>query len=99
MRQLRATELAFVPWGWEMTMRKVLGLVGATLLFAGPALAADLGTRPPPYKAPGLVPVFSWTGWYIGGNAGYGWGESTNPAITDNFGFAANGINIFPSLK
>jgi len=56
----------------EGCMRKVLGLVGATLLFAGPALGADLG-RPPPYKAPPLVPVFSWTGWYIGAHGGYGW--------------------------
>ncbi len=65
-------------------MRKVLGLVGATLLFAGPALAADLGTRPPPYKAPALMLVFSWTGWYIGGNIGYGWGVTwfvTPPAL------------------
>jgi outer membrane immunogenic protein len=80
-------------------MRKVLGLVGATLLFAGPALAADLGRPPPVYKAPALVPVFSWTGWYIGGNIGYGWGESTSPGITDNIGFAAAGLNIFPGLK
>jgi hypothetical protein len=38
----------------------------------------------PAYKAPPLPPppVFSWTGWYIGGNAGYGWGSSANPAIT-----------------
>lgn len=55
-------------------MRKVLGMVGATLAFAGSALAADLGK--PVYKAPPLMPVFSWTGCYIGGNAGYAWGES-----------------------
>jgi outer membrane immunogenic protein len=81
-------------------MRKVLGLVGATLLFAGPAFAADLGTRPPVYKAPPLVPVFSWTGWYIGANAGYGWGESTSPAISSNVLDPANPFdNFFPSLK
>ena len=53
-------------------MRKVSGLVGATLLFAGPALAADL-----PVKAPTmpLAPVLGWTGFYIGGNVGYGWGD------------------------
>ena len=50
-------------------MRKVLGLVGATLLFAGPAFAADLG-KPPVYKAPALMPVFSWTGCYIGADVG-----------------------------
>ncbi len=56
-------------------MRKVLGLVGATLLFAGPALAADLG-RPPPLKAAPLLPVFSWTGLYLGVHGGYGWSSS-----------------------
>jgi outer membrane immunogenic protein len=52
-------------------MRKVLGLVGATLLLAGPALAADLSRPPPVYKAPALMPVLNWNGWYIGGNAGW----------------------------
>ena len=53
-------------------MRKVLGLVGATLLFAGPALAADLGVRAP---AVPLAPVLGWTGFYIGGNVGVGRGD------------------------
>ncbi len=81
-------------------MRKVLGLVGATLLFAGPALAADLG-KPPVYKAPpALMPVFSWTGWYIGGNIGYGWGENTNPSISSNFIDPTDPTeNFFPGLK
>jgi len=59
----------------EGCMRKVLGLVGATLLFAGPALAADLG-RPPAYKAAPLAPVFTWTGFYLGVHGGYGWSSS-----------------------
>src|SRR6266446_6906065 len=57
-----------------MGMRKVLGLVGATLLLAGPALAADLGKPPPAYKAAPLAPVFTWTGFYLGvggGQIGY----------------------------
>jgi outer membrane immunogenic protein len=36
------------------------------------ASAADL-----PRKAPAYTPVFSWTGCYIGGNIGYGWGRET----------------------
>jgi len=60
----------------EMGMRKVLGLVGATLLFAGPALAADLSK--PVYKAP-AAPVYlsDWAGFYIGFNGGYGWGHTS----------------------
>ena len=33
------------------------------------AMAADL----PPAYTPPLPPVFSWTGFYVGGNAGWGW--------------------------
>jgi len=81
----------------EIGMRKGLGLVGGVLLLAGPALAADL-SRPPVYKAPPpVVPVFNWTGWYIGGNAGYGWGSSTNPSISSpDFNFDPGS---FPSLS
>jgi hypothetical protein len=38
-------------------------------LFATPVLAADI-----PLKAPPIV-LFDWTGFYIGGNAGYSWGN------------------------
>jgi outer membrane immunogenic protein len=67
-------------------MRKVLGLVGATLLFAGPALAADLAV-----KAPRALPlaVPTWTGFYIGANAGGTWSDSNSVDIdrtaTGNF--------------
>lgn len=81
-------------------MKKVLGLVGATLLLVGPAVAADLSRPPPVYKAPPLAPVFSWTGWYIGGNIGYGWGSNTNPAIASNFVDPTDATqNFFPGLK
>jgi outer membrane immunogenic protein len=44
------------------------------------AQAADLGPAPAPlYKAPPVVvpPPFSWTGFYLGGNAGAGWNNGT----------------------
>src|SRR5262249_52927275 len=60
------------PWGRrfakgrEVCMRKLLGLAGAALLLASPVLAADLPVKAPPL----LAPVFTWTGFYFGGNVG-----------------------------
>jgi len=52
-------------------MRKILlSLVAATALCSGSATAADIPTKAPIYKA---APVFTWTGFYGGVNAGYGW--------------------------
>jgi outer membrane immunogenic protein len=44
----------------------------SAIAFTQIASAADL-----PRKAPFYMPVFSWTGCYIGGNTGYGWGRET----------------------
>lgn len=61
----------------------VLGLVAA-----GAASAADLPSRKGPVAAPIYVPpAFTWTGFYIGGNAGYGWGNvNTNGFTVTNTG-------------
>lgn len=57
----------------DWIMKKLL-LSGVTLaaLAMGPALAADLPRKAPP--APPPPPVISWTGWYVGLNAGAVWG-------------------------
>jgi outer membrane immunogenic protein len=60
-------------------MRRFL-LAGAVLaaLPASAAMAADMRTKAPVLKAPPPVAVFSWTGFYVGGNIGYSWGRSRN---------------------
>jgi outer membrane immunogenic protein len=60
--------------------RLSIAAIAAVSVFAlaQSASAADLG-RKPIYKAPPPqppAPVYSWTGFYIGGNGGYAWGKS-----------------------
>jgi outer membrane immunogenic protein len=63
-----------------MMMKKIL-LAGTALatLVSGSAMAADLRpARAPVYtKAPMMAPAFSWTGCYVGGNAGGLWSNET----------------------
>src|ERR1700720_2608971 len=64
---------------WRTTMKKfLLATVGLVALgVAAPASAADLAARPytkaPP---PVIAPIYDWSGFYIGGNGG--WGQSRN---------------------
>lgn len=69
------------------TIRSIILATAGLGLLAGSAHAADLPQRtaaPPPVVAP---PVFTWTGFYVGANAGYGWGRN-------RMGLRVPGINI-----
>jgi outer membrane immunogenic protein len=61
----------------------------AVLSTAFAAQAADLGRRPPPV-APVYAPAFTWTGFYVGGNIGWGW---VNADVTGNWGGGVWGLN------
>lgn len=84
-----------------MRRQLLLASVGAVAL-AGTAVAADLAPPPPP---PPPVPVYSWTGLYVGAQVGYAWGNDNisalgvgafgGPAsliVTSNFGTSPKGV-------
>jgi len=74
---LRAFNEAHDNEDWVMK-KFLLGTVGLLALGMGaPASAADLAARPYTKAPPPVVaPIYDWTGFYIGGNGG--WGQSRN---------------------
>jgi outer membrane immunogenic protein len=78
-------------------MKKLfLGCVACgAMLIANSAFAADLAARPA-YKAAPLVPVFSWTGFYIGAHVGSGWSTVETDITGAGFGGGGFGAGTFP---
>ncbi|MDB5617805.1 outer membrane protein [Tardiphaga sp.] len=65
-------------------MNKTLtaAVMGASILLALPAAAADLAARTYT-KAPALSPLTNWSGFYVGAHVGYAWGDqSDNLSLT-----------------
>jgi outer membrane immunogenic protein len=64
--------------------KALLAMIALAALMAAPAKAADLARPAPVYVAPApvLVAVYSWSGIYIGINAGGAWGKSNDPTTT-----------------
>jgi outer membrane immunogenic protein len=65
-------------------MKKVaIGGVALAASIGTPALAADMALKAPP-----SIPAWSWTGFYVGANGGYAWGQGitlrTNAVIFPN---------------
>src|SRR5438132_14172112 len=83
-----------ISYGGGVPMNKfVVGsAVAAAILSASSALAADMAPRYT--KAPVAVAiVYDWTGFYIGGNAGYSWGR----ASTDGTLTGTQNVSVFRS--
>ena len=61
----------------------LLATAALSVLAAAPAVAADLAARPYT-KAPAFIPapIYNWTGFYIGGNAGYGFSDRDTISTT-----------------
>src|ERR1043166_9736115 len=74
---------------------KKLVLAGAALaaFVAGPAMAADL-----PVKAAPIIPVYEWTGFYVGINGGYSFGRSETDFNFPGFPVVSGAFNINGAL-
>jgi outer membrane immunogenic protein len=67
----------------------------SAILGIGPGSAADL-----PVKAlPPAVTAFSWTGFYVGGNVGYSWGNSNNDWSVLNPIFPGGSLSCGPAAS
>jgi outer membrane immunogenic protein len=64
-------------------------ILASTLLLSitGLAQAADM-----PLKAVPLAPVFTWTGLYLGADAGYGWNSASGSSFCTTPGGVVNGF-------
>jgi outer membrane immunogenic protein len=63
-------------------MKKIL-LSSVTFLgLTAGAFAADLPSRHAPAPMLAAVPVFTWSGFYVGVNAGYGWNNNDHAVVT-----------------
>ncbi|MCZ8316452.1 outer membrane beta-barrel protein [Phreatobacter sp.] len=56
-------------------MKRLLLATTALVAFAAGAQAADLGVPRSPVAAAVVAPAFNWTGFYLGGHLGYGFGR------------------------
>jgi outer membrane immunogenic protein len=72
-------------------MKKIaLAAAAASLMFAGAASAADMAVKARPVAPPAVV--YSWTGFYIGGNVGWAESEQTAYTVGTPAGFGAPAI-------
>jgi len=71
--------------------RIALGVIAFSTVVGSAALAADLPPPAPMPRAPAVyipapIPLYNWTGFYIGGNAGVGWQQgSFNDPLGNTF--------------
>jgi outer membrane immunogenic protein len=72
-----------------MKLKTLIASVPLIALSAGAAGAADLAVNSPP-----RVPVFTWTGFYVGGNLGAAWANNnwTDTLLLTNFNNNNNGV-------
>lgn len=95
--EIKTPGLPVIATTKEYVMKKYLlaSVAALGIIAAGAASAADLPSRKGPVAAPVYIPpVFTWTGFYVGANAGYGWGNvntNTFTSVGDLDGFVGGG--------
>jgi outer membrane immunogenic protein len=75
-----------------LVVNKVVSLIVTAVAFLATCIAAQAADLPmaPVYQPPPVVvPVYNWTGFYIGANGGYGWGSQ------DPFNLVTNRFDNF----
>jgi outer membrane immunogenic protein len=77
-------------------MKKFAFAAAALILGTVSASAADMAARPYTKAPAAIASVYSWTGFYIGADVGYGWGRSTGTG-TNAAGFFPTPYSIDPS--
>ena len=68
-------------------MKKILLSSVALLGLATGAMGADLPSRRAPAPVVAAVPLFTWTGFYVGVNAGYGWNTNDDDVVINGTAF------------
>ncbi|MEP9379389.1 outer membrane protein [Aquabacter sp. CN5-332] len=74
-------------------MKKILLSGVALLVMSIPAVAADLARYPVKAPPPVVVPIFSWTGFYIGGNVGWAW-LNNDLTVSPAFGIPPTSLSV-----
>jgi outer membrane immunogenic protein len=70
----RPEEYRRALFGLGAGMKKIALALALSISSAGASLAADMALKARPMLPP--APVYSWAGFYVGGNVGYGWGNA-----------------------
>jgi opacity protein-like surface antigen len=74
-------------------MKRLATTIAAIALIGTPAFAADLAVKAPP---PAPAPVYNWTGWYAGVNAGASFGNVKPTSMARLFSLAVS--QLLPAL-
>jgi outer membrane immunogenic protein len=83
------------PVSKETAMKRTIAAVSALAALTGSAPAADLAVKAyPQTPAPAVVPVYNWTGCYVGAGAGYGMYSADHDQIVT--GLPNGGGTAFP---